>query len=364
MKESLTKIQRQVNTAIRTGTIVDQKVSEGMAVLGIESEEKEIQRLEIEAAPIADIRMRLQEEFPRARRTGSQRQLRYSLLCEVRGQTPMLQEPDEADTEESLKADELQMREAKLALAEKARRDATKEIHDIRKLNKSEASLKDPVQKVLSVAAMKKVYEAQLRDMSLKLADVKDGYIVVCIYGTEGVPPGPGHGRTPGMPRAIEILDMDATTEYLAAHRLEEGGIKPNKTFRMYDKQELDKWGFAKVSKTQFMELLKTMEATLKDVPDNAESIGCSTLSTPRGGAGSLEGQGSTGSGEGHGSTGSGSTGPGSLEGQARQARAMTLEEIDSALADPGIPIIGHQGTVLKGLGRKSFLSAKRRRLA
>ena len=251
-RDSFVAGTRHLNRGIAAGYDIDKHISNAMAAQGMETEEQEDQRMKIEAMPIECVKDTLQQHYPEIRRKGSRRQLRYWLLCATRGQLPAIIDDEEEDNEAARVADEEVMRLARLRIAEMARDKANKELRQLRKPDKKDV--------MGTIDQMKEVYAEQLNNMDLKVDDLNVGDIVVGVYGTVGGVVGdPGQGSTPGMPRSFEIIQktIPGGSHLIAVNRLEAGGRKLDNSFRMYNIEEVDKYGVAKISKATLNEILK-----------------------------------------------------------------------------------------------------------
>ena len=271
--------QRALTRAGDYAVDVSQVALQVAELWGIEGPEQKLQRLEVFSMFIDDVKQRLKEQFPDIRITGSRAQLRMRLLLQLRGETPT-DEPDEEDTDETINADLKQLRDAKVEQLELQKKKIAADLKEALKEQKGSSS---GIGSGLCIDKMKELYCEQVKDMHRKIDSFKPGDLVVTVYGTiNGTSNTPGQGMTPGMPRALKIVEpkIGASPHLCLCERLEVGGAVPKQQLlRHYERNQLDSNGIARLTPAEWIKLKKQFKVEIVAATSAPPSVAPSTVS-------------------------------------------------------------------------------------
>ena len=233
-------------------------------VWGIEDEAKAMERLRVFSMSHDEVKTELKELFHHVKRTGSRAQLRWRLLNALRNET-LPDVPDEEDTATSIEEDEEQRKKCRMEFLKKEQERMRLEM---KALGGGKKDSKDAMQQGLPLEKMLEIYAEERKNMHRKMESFSKGDMVVAMYGDVGGNKGEERqGRTPGMPRALKILQpkVEGMTHLTLCERMENAGNMQKQDVRNYFVEELDRHGVARLTKTEWGKLKTIFKCELAD---------------------------------------------------------------------------------------------------
>ena len=346
---------RMANSAIASSKRSIDNIMKANVELGVDNEEHTAIRAEINAMSTVEVKDEL-AKYPGARLTGSDAVLKHRLQLLKCGEAIPV-EPEDENAEEgptpTTIANELISKELTLI---KQKADLDKQLKGVRQAQKANTITEKVGSKALDVNQMKEVFKDHA-PFDEPIEKIQNNAFMITICGEEWEEK--CHANpTPGMPHLVQVVSTQAGVEGACLmRRLEIGGIRQKQMVGVYNYDTIT--GLKIVDKKAVAEIMANLQALTQNTPASTQPS--SMLSTPRGEADT--------------SQSSGTGGPRDALGRSEEQLIATavdnsredlkrqIAEIDAALADNDIDVVGKRGTKITGGNRTSFLKRRRTEL-